>query len=45
MSAFTGLFSEGKRPMSTIEVAAGMGASTVLVYACDQEGDPKGVYY
>jgi cobyric acid synthase len=43
MSAFTGLFSKGKRPMSTIEVAAGMDASTVLVVACDQEGIEGGL--
>jgi cobyric acid synthase len=43
MSAFTGLFSVGKRPMSTIEVAAGLGASTVLVVACDQEGIEGGL--
>jgi cobyric acid synthase len=39
MSAFTGLLnSKYKRPMSTVEVAAALGASTVLVVACDQEG-------
>lgn len=39
MSAFTGLLNSNyKRPMSTVEVAAALGASTVLVVACDQEG-------
>ncbi|MCW4003508.1 MAG: AAA family ATPase [Candidatus Bathyarchaeota archaeon] len=39
MSAFTGLLNEKyKRPMSTVEVAAALGASTVLVVGCDMEG-------
>jgi cobyric acid synthase len=39
MSAFTGLLNNKyKRPLSTVEVAAAMGASTVLVVACNQEG-------
>lgn len=39
MNAFTGLLnSKYKRPMSTVEVAVELGASTVLVVACDQEG-------
>ncbi|MCW3998839.1 MAG: AAA family ATPase [Candidatus Bathyarchaeota archaeon] len=39
MSAFTGLLNtKYDRPMSTVEVAAALGASTVLVVACDQEG-------
>jgi cobyric acid synthase len=38
MSAFTGLLTDGKRPMSTIEVAAGMGASVVVVVACNHGG-------
>jgi cobyrinic acid a,c-diamide synthase len=39
MNAFTGLLNDKyKRPMSTVEVAAALGASTVLVVACDQEG-------
>lgn len=39
MSAFTGLLNNKyKRPMSTVEVAAAIGASTVLVVACDKEG-------
>jgi cobyric acid synthase len=39
MSAFTGLLNNKyKRPMSTVEVAAALGASTVLVVACNQEG-------
>jgi cobyrinic acid a,c-diamide synthase len=39
MSAFTGLLNgKHKRPMSTVEVAAALGASTVLVVACDQAG-------
>ncbi len=39
MSAFTGLLNDNyKRPMSTAEVAAGLGASTVLVVGCDKEG-------
>ena len=39
MSAITGLLNDRyKRPMSTVEVAAALGASTVLVVACDQGG-------
>ncbi len=39
MSAFTGLLNDNyKRPMSTAEVAAALGASTVIVVGCDQEG-------
>jgi cobyric acid synthase len=39
MSAFTGLLNEKyERPMSSIEIAAALGASTVLVVACDQKG-------
>ena len=39
MSAFTGLLNENyKRPMSTAEVAAALGASTILVVGCDKEG-------
>ncbi len=39
MSAFTGLLNDNyKRPMSTAEVAAALGASTVLVVGCDKEG-------
>jgi cobyric acid synthase len=39
MSAFTGLLNEKyERPMSSVEIAAALGASTVLVVACDQKG-------
>jgi cobyric acid synthase len=39
MSAFTGLLNDNyKRPMSTAEVAAALGASTVVVVGCDKEG-------
>ncbi len=39
MSAFTGLLNESyKRPMSTAEVAAALGASTIVVVGCDKEG-------
>ncbi|MCW3995178.1 MAG: AAA family ATPase [Candidatus Bathyarchaeota archaeon] len=39
MSAFTGLLNENyKRPMSTAEVAAALGASTIVVVGCDKEG-------
>jgi len=39
MSAFTGLLNtKYTRPMSTVEVAVALGASTILVVACDQEG-------
>jgi cobyric acid synthase len=39
MSAFTGLLMDNvARPTSTAEVAAALGASTVLVQSCDKEG-------
>lgn len=39
MSAFTGLLNEKHtRPMSSVEVAALLGASTILVVTCDQQG-------
>jgi cobyric acid synthase len=39
MSAFTGLLNDkAERPMSTAEVAAALGASTILVVGCDKEG-------
>ena len=39
MSAFTGLLNDSyKRPMSTAEVAAALGASTIVVVGCDKEG-------
>ncbi|TFH22166.1 hypothetical protein E4G67_04740 [Candidatus Bathyarchaeota archaeon] len=39
MSAFTGLLNDNyKRPMSTAEVAAALGASTIIVVGCDKEG-------
>jgi cobyric acid synthase len=39
MSAFTGLLNENyKRPMSTAEVAAALGASTIVVVGCEKEG-------
>ncbi|HLN89180.1 MAG TPA: AAA family ATPase [Candidatus Binatia bacterium] len=39
MSAFTGLLNENyKRPMSTAEVAAALGASTIVIVGCDKEG-------
>ena len=39
MSAFTGLLNDtAKRPMSTAEVAAALGASTIVVVGCDKEG-------
>jgi cobyrinic acid a,c-diamide synthase len=39
MSAFTGLLNENyERPMSTAEVAAALGASTIVVVGCDKEG-------
>jgi cobyric acid synthase len=39
MSAFTGLLNDNyQRPMSTAEVAAALGASTILVVGCDKEG-------
>ena len=39
MSAFTGLLNDKVvRPTSTAEVAAALGASTVVVVGCDKEG-------
>ena len=39
MSAFTGLLMEkAQRPTSTAEVAAALGASTIVVVGCDKEG-------
>jgi len=39
MSAFTGLLNEKvQRPTSTAEVAASLGASTIVVVSCDKEG-------
>jgi len=39
ISAFTGLLNENyKRPMSTAEVAAALGAATIVVVGCDKEG-------
>ncbi len=39
MSAFTGLLNEkAQRPTSTAEVAAALGASTIVVVSCDKEG-------
>jgi cobyric acid synthase len=39
MSAFTGLFMDKyQRPLTTAEVAAALGASTIMVAACNQEG-------
>jgi cobyrinic acid a,c-diamide synthase len=39
MSAFTGLFMDKHpHPLTTVEVAAALGASTILVAACNQEG-------
>lgn len=39
MSAFTGLLNENyKRPMSTAEVSAALGASTIVIVGCDKEG-------
>jgi cobyric acid synthase len=39
MSAFTGLLNENvQRPTSTAEVAAALGASTIVVVGCDKEG-------
>ena len=39
MSAFTGLLNDNYQgPMSTAEVAAALGASTVVVVGCDKEG-------
>jgi cobyrinic acid a,c-diamide synthase len=39
MSAFTGLLNEkAQRPSSTAEVAAALGASTILVVGCEKEG-------
>ncbi|MGA3059348.1 MAG: AAA family ATPase [Candidatus Bathyarchaeia archaeon] len=39
MSAFTGLLNDkAARPSSTAEVAAALGASTIVVVSCDKEG-------
>jgi len=39
MGAFTGLLNDKfKRPTSTVEVAAALGASTIIVISCDTEG-------
>jgi cobyric acid synthase len=39
MSAFTGLLNDKVvRPTSTVEVAAALGASTIVVVSCDKEG-------
>lgn len=39
MSAFTGLLNEkAQRPTSTAEVAASLGAPTIVVVSCDKEG-------
>ena len=39
MSAFTGLLNDKvQRPTSTAEVAAALGASTIIVVSCDKEG-------
>ena len=44
MSAFTGLLNEKvQRPTSTAEVAAALGASTIVVVACDKEGVEGGL--
>ncbi len=44
MSAFTGLLNEKvQRPTSTAEVAAALGASTILVVGCDKEGVEGGL--
>jgi cobyric acid synthase len=44
MSAFTGLLNEKiKRPMSTAEVAAALGAPTIIVVGCDKEGIEGGL--
>lgn len=39
MSAFTGLLNENyQRPMSTVEVAVALGAPSIVIAACDQDG-------
>ena len=44
MSAFTGLLNDkAARPTSTAEVAAALGASTILVATCDKEGVEGGL--
>ena len=44
MSAFTGLLNDKvARPTSTAEVAAALGASTILVVGCDKEGVEGGL--
>src|SRR5208283_1469366 len=44
MSAFTGLLMDkAVRPTSTAEVAAALGASTIVVVSCDQEGIEGGL--
>jgi cobyric acid synthase len=44
MGAFTGLLMENvRRPNSTAEVAAALGASTVVVVGCDKEGVEGGL--
>jgi cobyric acid synthase len=44
MSAFTGLLNDKvTRPTSTAEVAAALGASTVIVVGCDKEGVEGGL--
>lgn len=44
MSAFTGMLNEKtRRPVSTAEVAAALGAPTVIVVGCDKEGIEGGL--
>jgi cobyric acid synthase len=44
MSVFTGLLnSKGSRPASTLEVAVSLGASVIVVVACDKEGVEGGL--
>ena len=44
MSAFTGLLNDKvQRPTSTAEVAAALGASTIIVVGCDKEGVEGGL--
>jgi cobyric acid synthase len=44
MSAFTGLLNDkAARPTSTAEVAAALGASTIMVVSCDKEGVEGGL--
>ena len=44
MSAFTGLLNDKvQRPTSTAEVAAALGASTIMVVGCDKEGVEGGL--